>query len=283
MKRIFFLTLLIASLINVSAFADTACPPNSPCSCKVQEIQKNHADTMRVRDMAYTRQIVKRPGTGANLTCLDKALGLTALLSNLFSALKITAMPTVSTGSFCGITYPRDFNIGLSTHLKNLLGNWPPNWLNLLPAFQARVCTPPIPYTLPHLSMGGSLAGCLPNINLGLTLPVFKPICLSFNTPGMNCNLIKELWNAGSGDSKTEGRGVMSGTPYINLENLVKVSPTPAGMATAFLHQLDNNRSILDRAMNNLVTLKTPGNIPSWPKTPNFSANANTMDIINGM
>jgi hypothetical protein len=151
-----------------------------------------------------------------------------------------------------------------------------------LPALQLRYCTPPLSITTPHLSLGGSFGGCLPNLNLGGTIPILKPQCFAISTPGMNCNLIKDFWNKGDGNS-TEGGGVTAGTPYINLQNLVKGSSNLPGMGERFLHQLDNNSTILERAMNNLVILKSPGHISSWPATPNFSANSNTMDIINGM
>jgi hypothetical protein len=288
MKKIFFLPLLVAAFLALSMAPAMAGDAVVPCNPEVKKILENHAEAERVKDSAYIKQIVKRPASVINLTCLDQALKLTQQLSNLFSGLGLDMNITPHSQVFCGSlvmpTLPP--TIGLADHLKDFLGltlplnNLIPPW----PAFQYRKCFTPPSYTLPHLSLGGTLGGCLPNVNLGgQTLAPFKPQCVGITVPGMSCNLIKDFWNKPGDDNATEGRGVMVGTPYKSYKDLIKVNPPPAGMGQTFLHQLDNNRKILERALDNITLLKGPGHINSWPTAPPFNANSSVKDIIDSM
>ncbi len=291
---------------SASVSASGNCPPG--CNCDVMNKIIDQSQVARVRDHATMHQIMEQPrDTGSSsstetngkpmsnldLACFDQALKLSSLLSGIFSALKMPNISaSISQGSFCGILqYPNGINASIGTHLNSLIGAWRPNWANLLPALNFSMCTPPVNFQLPHLSLGGSLGGCLPNINLGgNTLSPFKPVCVHLNTPGVNCNALSSFWKGGNHSAK--GNGIIPGVPYMNMKDFLNSQAQTASndianvtkIGTFFKQQVSqpNAQTILQRALNNLGTLQ-PGHLPSWPTVPNVSANSNVHDIIQSM
>lgn len=87
MKRFFFIALLFSAFLGLSvtaSYAQSKCLPG--CDCEgIWEVQKNHADAMRVRDRAYERQIIKRNDSTLGLTCFDQAMRVTSRLGHIFS------------------------------------------------------------------------------------------------------------------------------------------------------------------------------------------------------
>lgn len=316
MKKL-LLPILIVSLLAapVAPAYATDSPDDGPCSGKIRDMQIDHSRVQQVKDHATMHQIVEQPrDTGnsnsgetngkplsnINLACFDQALRLSSLLSTIFSNLQVNINPQIQQSSFCGvIQYPSGIGFGntpsLSDRLKNILGAWKPNFaqllMSLLPsgASSFRICTPPMNFQLPHLSLGGSLGGCLPNLNLGGgNLSPFKPTCVGITLPTVSCSALGNMWKGGN--KSTEGNGSIPGKPYMNLQQFLNATQQTANnnvnnltnVGTFFQRQMNNNQSSLTRALNNLVVLR-PGHIPSWPTTPHFSATGNVQDIINGM
>jgi len=84
MKKNLLPALLVALALGLSATASFAGlqPGVSP---KIWDVMKNQADAMRVKQMAYAKQIIQRNDSALGLTCFDQQMKLTAYLGSIFS------------------------------------------------------------------------------------------------------------------------------------------------------------------------------------------------------
>lgn len=77
--------LSVLSATSVYAQAAPGCNDGSSGGPAVTEILDNQAEAMAVRDKAYYRGIAPPPDPSAGMSCMDKAMGMTARLGGLFS------------------------------------------------------------------------------------------------------------------------------------------------------------------------------------------------------
>lgn len=116
MKRFLSITLFAAalSLFSVTAAFAVDCPPNSGCPCEVAEAMENHANAMKVRDKAITREIVKQNDNSIGMTCFDNAMLLSSRLGLIFSDIPTTGVfPKANTRVF-GAVYDAAFGTGFN-------------------------------------------------------------------------------------------------------------------------------------------------------------------------
>ncbi len=98
MKKLLFIALfsvLMAGLAVTASYA--ACQPGCDCPAGgtgpqgsnnysgVFGAMERHSNLMRLRDKAYTREIVKQSDNGIGMTCFDHAIALSSRLGNIFS------------------------------------------------------------------------------------------------------------------------------------------------------------------------------------------------------
>lgn len=88
MMRALLIILFLTTMMGTSVTASYAdCIPGCPCDepDNVMDVMKNHADANRVRDKAYSQQIIKQNDNALGMTCYDRALALSARLGDAFS------------------------------------------------------------------------------------------------------------------------------------------------------------------------------------------------------
>jgi len=302
MKKIFFLSLLLAVFFSFPAFAEESkqCPPGSGCDCGpdgksgVLGIMKNQAEVKQAEDSGNTKEIVKKPAKGKELVCLDKALALlTGFLGNAFSnnVLQLSPSQGANNTAFCGlVSYPSLPSLNLAMKLALAM----PDLSGLIPGFSIRYCMPPFPPLPPiSASMGGSLGTCNISTSVGFTPQMPGPLCGELALPGYQCDAIKKLWSGGP--DSIEGSGVTAGTAYMNLKTLLqtqsdKYGEMPQGtkdkyeaMGESYKKQMENNSAKLKRAWEDLKKLKDPeqpDGLKSWKPSPMFGAQTNVQDIL---
>jgi len=190
MKKIFFSALLVCffcGFLSAAAFAEDV----DPCSEKVWQMMKHHADAKRVEAEAYAFQTIRRNDPVEGLTCFDQQLKLTAHLGSFFSDKDIKFKLPIG-DLFCGLLGP-NIPVTLSTSIKNvvlstlddILGNFLgslsfdlfPELASMLTSINGfleslnfSVCLPTL--TLPTIGIPNNpLAACLPKVCL-------PPVCL---------------------------------------------------------------------------------------------------------
>lgn len=105
MKKIALFAFLICALLGLSVTSSYAL--QAGCNPEIYDIQKHHADAMRVRDSAYAHQIVKRNDPALGLTCFDQQMGLTSRLGYIFSDNVTVNPPPPDTAAFgAPLSYP---------------------------------------------------------------------------------------------------------------------------------------------------------------------------------
>lgn len=91
------------------------------CNPDFNKNQQNHANAIRVRDKAYTRETVKRNDTALGMTCFDQAMGLTSRLGLIFSDVIPDVPPPPNTTVFTPpLAYPE---FGADEYLIEALGD----------------------------------------------------------------------------------------------------------------------------------------------------------------
>ncbi len=320
MKKIFLLLLLIQLFVvgsGAAAFAeeeDGAVIPAPGCNPQMEEMLRNQAEAIRIRDNAYEQELIKRNDPAAGITCFDQQLKMTAKLGKMFSDKEISY--DASTGAlFCGLL-GTDVSGTLSTQLgsviEDTLGKMLNNFLGsisldmfsditstlgFLKDLNYRVCMPKI--TLPTVSVPkvrtgndifDKLIACVVPAGKSPTFggQSFGGQCqdLGIEIPSIDCNRIAELWSSvdpTKGALSIQGGGSAQSTPYASLEDILKGGASVSGLGEDFLKALSNDNSLLSKALSDLTTLKKPGGVKSWPAPPSFSREATTAEIIRGM
>lgn len=88
------------ALLSVTAVHAATVPG---CNKEVHDAQKNQADAMRVRDKAYSREIIKRNDPALGMTCFDQAMGITGRLGGIFSDVFTPSLASIAnTNVFSG-------------------------------------------------------------------------------------------------------------------------------------------------------------------------------------
>lgn len=117
MKK-FFLALMFLALITglstTASYAGADCEPG--CDCKkaadgsyqgsIFGEQQNHAEAKQVQQKGYAQEIIKMPDNAPGMTCLDRALGLTSMLGNIFSDKIPQNIPAMSSSIFGPSAFP---------------------------------------------------------------------------------------------------------------------------------------------------------------------------------
>ena len=87
MKRAFLFTLLVSTVLCLSAVACYAAPPplDAGCDPAVMTLLQDQADAVRARNRAYEREIIDREQSTLYLTCFDQAMVLSSRLGYIFS------------------------------------------------------------------------------------------------------------------------------------------------------------------------------------------------------
>lgn len=103
MQKLFLIAFFAGLLSVLSVTAVQAAPaPRPGCGTDMLDVQKNHADSMRVRDKSYTREIIKRNDPALGMTCFDRAMSVTARLGNIFSDVFTPVSAIANTNVFTG-------------------------------------------------------------------------------------------------------------------------------------------------------------------------------------
>lgn len=101
------LFVLCFSVLLAGFSVSASAAPKEGCNQEFLDVQKRHAEAMRVRDKAYTRETVKRNDTAVGMTCFDQAMGLTSRLGLIFSDVIPDVPPPPNTTVFTpALEYP---------------------------------------------------------------------------------------------------------------------------------------------------------------------------------
>lgn len=87
-RQLVFAALLTAGILMLSVTSANAinpCVPRPGCSCQYFQAAENRAATIRVRDKAYMRQIMKQGDNTLGMNCFDKVLILSSKQGMIFS------------------------------------------------------------------------------------------------------------------------------------------------------------------------------------------------------
>lgn len=127
MKRFIYALFFVFALTGLSVtavYAGADCAPGCNCaknpnydpndpsqggyysSDSVFGAQEEIAKAEQVKEKAYTNEIIKQPDNAPGMTCLDRAMGLTASLGNIFSDKFPQEIPGASTSIFGSVTFP---------------------------------------------------------------------------------------------------------------------------------------------------------------------------------
>lgn len=88
MKKFFlvaFFAMALAGSAITATYAAWDCPAGSGCACEIKDAMDNNANAQRVKDRAYSRQIIKQNDNSVGMTCFDHAMALSSRLGQIFS------------------------------------------------------------------------------------------------------------------------------------------------------------------------------------------------------
>lgn len=109
-----FLTLVATAQGHAQAAQDD-CAPGCACGdsdVSILDMMEAYSEGVRVRDRAYTRQMVKQNDNALGMTCFDRALALTSRLGGIFSDRLPGFVLPPSTELFGPVSYP-DFGASI--------------------------------------------------------------------------------------------------------------------------------------------------------------------------
>lgn len=120
----------VTSAMAVDCPAAPGCPcgdpvggPPSPSGQGVLETMENHANAMKVRDKAITRETVKQNDNSIGMTCFDQSLGVSARLGQIFSDVPATGtFPYANERVWMQTVYDDAFGVG-TKWVTDSLGN----------------------------------------------------------------------------------------------------------------------------------------------------------------
>ena len=268
MKKKTFFSLFLAALLTVlSAMPARALAPG--VSPTMWEVIKLRADLMRARDLAYARQMVKKPSSLLATTCYDQQLKLTSYLGSIFSDVIPPNVLPPSPVFTVPIAFP---DRGRMSPLPGTLGTVvDPMLSSVLTNFQG---------SLSGLLGGGTsgfgswaanwLQGWLGNLGWNGQIPA------------VDCRRIADMWDnvvATHGQS-IEGTGVDLLAGYITMDRLIRGDMQ--GMGEDFIRQIVNDRALFIAALN-MESNFGPGKTDAWPAPLMFSRKARVVDVINAM
>lgn len=119
-----FFVLALTGLSVTSVYAGDDCAPGCNCTKNpnydpndpsqggyyaadsVFGAQEEVAKAEQVKEKSYANEIIKQPDNAPGMTCLDRAMGLTASLGNIFSDKFPDEIPGASTAIFGEVTFP---------------------------------------------------------------------------------------------------------------------------------------------------------------------------------